>query len=751
MFKKIFIAILLISVCFFYIFFKNEHFSTKECNNLNKLHPPQFEENKLKRYITTNGTICKCIKNKKNVLCNCITKHPINSDEIYNEAKTGGRIIDYAFTNCSFSKGFINFDNNNISVLGKSAFSKIFNLKHISFKNCKISLINEKCFESCINLKSIDFSNNKSESIIIKKPNIIYNDIYKYKDCYNVDDNNQIFCRQQARDIYFRKEKEKFILDTTNWSKPYCQIKSNAFNNCTKLEKIILPPIQILTNNLFNNLYNLTTVIFDNSGINLQIIGTNCFTNTGLKELSLKECNTLTLKTDSFKNCKQLKYIFIKKINNLTIEPNAFSNCNSINIVSSSVKNIKKLKPNFKGNKIYLIDDNLYSHNRNKIINKGIDIVKGISNRYINNLEESYSTFKYIYGSPYLNIITQNEFDANIKLIRSNGDIKDAVNLWIKDSNKCIEKYGNIENWITVNVTDMSQLFNKLTSFNSNISKWDTRNVISMEEMFFDCTSFDSNINTWIVNNVITMKKMFHGCENFNQDLNQWDTRNVINMNSMFKNCKLFNKELKYFITYKVQDMESMFYGTVKFNNPINRVGIHWDTSNVLTMKNMFNNASQFNQNLNWDVSNVTDMSYMFYNATNFNQNLNQWDTRNVINMNSNFFYNTYFSIVNSCNNKCVTSKKSPFYKLLKKKLKIKNTENLEQTIEINLYGEWMEKYSYITYTDKDTEFIIFQVKENKKGYFVFYKPIDIIIELYIDDNNNIIYKYDTNYYDVSQ
>ena len=168
-------------------------------------------------------------------------------------------------------------------------------------------------------------------------------------------------------------------------------------------------------------------------------------------------------------------------------------------------------------------------------------------------------------------------------------------------------------------------------------------------------------------------------------------------------------------------------------------------------MKNMFNNASQFNQNLNWDVSNVTDMSYMFYNATNFNQNLNQWDTRNVINMNSNFFYNTYFSIVNSCNNKCVTSKKSPFYKLLKKKLKIKNTENLEQTIEINLYGEWMEKYSYITYTDKDTEFIIFQVKENKKGYFVFYKPIDIIIELYIDDNNNIIYKYDTNYYDVSQ
>lgn len=45
-----------------------------------------------------------------------------------------------------------------------------------------------------------------------------------------------------------------------------------------------------------------------------------------------------------------------------------------------------------------------------------------------------------------------------------------------------------------------------------------------------------------------------------------------------------------------------------------------WDVSNVSTMKNLFKDATSFNENLSkWDVSNVTDMTDMFSGATAMN------------------------------------------------------------------------------------------------------------------------------------
>ena len=51
-----------------------------------------------------------------------------------------------------------------------------------------------------------------------------------------------------------------------------------------------------------------------------------------------------------------------------------------------------------------------------------------------------------------------------------------------------------------------------------------------------------------------------------------------------------------------------------------------WDTSHVTSMRSMFNQASQFNQDIgNWNTANVTNMYYMFFQATQFNQNLSGW------------------------------------------------------------------------------------------------------------------------------
>lgn len=89
----------------------------------------------------------------------------------------------------------------------------------------------------------------------------------------------------------------------------------------------------------------------------------------------------------------------------------------------------------------------------------------------------------------------------------------------------------------------------------------------------------------------------------------------------------------------------------------------YWDTSQVLSMTFLFNEAVNFNQDINtkivklkngssyvaWDTSNVTNMSYMFFNAIKFNKSISNWNTSQVIDM-SHMFYgaSSFNQIINS-------------------------------------------------------------------------------------------------------
>ena len=56
------------------------------------------------------------------------------------------------------------------------------------------------------------------------------------------------------------------------------------------------------------------------------------------------------------------------------------------------------------------------------------------------------------------------------------------------------------------------------------------------------------------------------------------------------------------------------------------REKVPWNTSKVITMRNMFDGALVFNKNIsNWNTGNVTDMNYMFRDARVFNQDLSKW------------------------------------------------------------------------------------------------------------------------------
>ena len=125
--------------------------------------------------------------------------------------------------------------------------------------------------------------------------------------------------------------------------------------------------------------------------------------------------------------------------------------------------------------------------------------------------------------------------------------------------------------------------------------------------------------------------------EGFNDDITNWDTSNVLSMEEVFSGWPTFNQDISNWDTSKVESMHGMFksskyvgnyyMGPTSFNQDISK----WNVSNVKNMSEMFLGATSFNQDLNgWDVGNVENMDYMFSGATSFNQDLSNWDVSNV-------------------------------------------------------------------------------------------------------------------------
>jgi len=196
------------------------------------------------------------------------------------------------------------------------------------------------------------------------------------------------------------------------------------------------------------------------------------------------------------------------------------------------------------------------------------------------------------------------------KLIKKNTEQDTAVE-------KIEDKYGEISEWNTSEITNMSSMFNDASSFNGYISKWDTSNVTDMSNMFSGASSFNGDISKWDTSSVTNMSYMFSGASSFNGDISDWDTSSVTDMSIMFKDSS-------YGRDYKTKDGERIIIRDIS----------KWDTGKVTDMSGMFYNNQKFNQDIsNWDTSNVTNMSFMFYHASSFNQDISKWDTGNITNI----------------------------------------------------------------------------------------------------------------------
>ena len=135
---------------------------------------------------------------------------------------------------------------------------------------------------------------------------------------------------------------------------------------------------------------------------------------------------------------------------------------------------------------------------------------------------------------------------------KSRADLKAAVNACVSKSNTqafdCRE-YGNdlytpISEWDVSGVTDMTDLFKDIKSFNGDISKWDVSSVATTQNMFMGATSFNGDISKWNVSNVASMQNMFYNAKSFNADISEWDVSSVTYMRSMLYGANAFSRTL---------------------------------------------------------------------------------------------------------------------------------------------------------------------------------------------------------------
>lgn len=71
----------------------------------------------------------------------------------------------------------------------------------------------------------------------------------------------------------------------------------------------------------------------------------------------------------------------------------------------------------------------------------------------------------------------------------------------------------------------------------------------------------------------------------------------------------------------------------------------HINMTNAVVLSNLFEEAYNFNQPLDWDTKNVVYMNSMFYKASSFNNDVSNWDISNVKTTRSMFYKAYNFSI----------------------------------------------------------------------------------------------------------
>lgn len=116
-------------------------------------------------------------------------------------------------------------------------------------------------------------------------------------------------------------------------------------------------------------------------------------------------------------------------------------------------------------------------------------------------------------------------------------------NIWKNHGEHLVNRFGQVAEWETGFLTDVSNMFANAQTFDQDISDWDMSSATSMSRMFFEAKRFDQDISCWDTSSVTDMCSMFEGASAFNQDIGNWTISNVRNMSWMFSNATAFKHQ----------------------------------------------------------------------------------------------------------------------------------------------------------------------------------------------------------------
>merc|ERR1719421_2068398 len=85
----------------------------------------------------------------------------------------------------------------------------------------------------------------------------------------------------------------------------------------------------------------------------------------------------------------------------------------------------------------------------------------------------------------------------------------------------------DLSSWNTGSVTSMTSMFTAASSFDQDLSSWNTGSVTDMSFMFEQASSFNQDLSSWNTGSVTNMYAMFYDASSFNQDLSGWDVSQV--------------------------------------------------------------------------------------------------------------------------------------------------------------------------------------------------------------------------------
>lgn len=210
---------------------------------------------------------------------------------------------------------------------------------------------------------------------------------------------------------------------------------------------------------------------------------------------------------------------------------------------------------------------------------------------------------------------------------------------YLFQQNSKMESIKGVENWDTSKTTNMQYLFNSCTSLvKADLENWDTHSVEYFTSMFEGCTSLQTvNLTINTADKNVSMQSMFRKCLSTLSNVTitgdfsgistsasmfyQCYNLNILNLNHISMEPGSSSNELEKVnsVSKPFQNCEAFSYmfGDCKALDAI--IGIEdWNTSQVKTMKGMFQNCSALPSIdvSHFNTSNVTDMSLMFQNCS---------------------------------------------------------------------------------------------------------------------------------------